>query len=243
CINPSCPKQFEQGLLHFTSRLAMDIEGMGEAVVEQLIAHKLVGDFADIYRLKKENLLKLELFAEKRAQNLLQAIQRSKAQPLSRLLYGLGIRHVGEKAASVLAGRFRTMDAIMKAKVEDFDRIPEIGAIIAQAIAEFFSHPEMRQLMLELKEAGVNLVEPEKKIRASGISGKTFVFTGELAGMTREEAEARIKEFGASASSSVSGKTDFVVAGKNPGSKLAKARQLGVKIIDEKEFLKLTEER
>lgn len=239
CINPSCPKQFERGLLHFVSRLAMDIEGLGEAVVEQLIGKKLVKDFADIYQLKKENLLKLELFADKRAENLLKAIQRSKTRPFSRMLYGLGIRHVGEKAASILAERFHTLDAIMKAEKEDFDRIPEIGEVMAESIADFFSHSEIKQLMLKLKAAGVNTVEPEKRVRTSGISGKTFVFTGELTGMTREEAQGRIKELGAAASSSVSVNTDFVVAGENPGSKLAKARQLKVKILDEKEFLKL----
>jgi DNA ligase (NAD+) len=242
CINPSCPKQFERGLLHFSSRAAMDIEGLGESVVQQLIKKKLVRDFADVFSLKKEDLLKLELFAEKKAENLINAIAKSKQQPLSRLLFGLGIRHVGEKASSVLAGRFHTLDKIIQAKKEDFDNIPEIGEVMAGSIAEFFVHPESRKLLAKLKSAGLNLEEPGKDIKSSAISGKVFVFTGELSGLTRSEAQEAVKKLGAEVSSSVSKKTDFVVAGENPGSKFEEAKKLGVKIIHEKEFLRLIKE-
>jgi len=242
CINSSCPKQFERGLLHFSSRVAMDIEGLGEAVVEQLIDKKIVHDFADIFLLKKEDLLKLELFAEKKAENLLASISKSKQQPLSRLLFGLGIRHVGEKAASVLAERFHGLDKIMQSDRDDFDNIPEIGEVMAESIAEFFAYSQTRKLLAKLKAVGVNIREPEREIKNSPISGKTFVFTGELNSLTRDEAGKKIRGLGATASSSVSKNTDFVVAGENPGSKFNEARRLGVKIIDEKEFLKLIKE-
>ncbi|MDP3142409.1 MAG: NAD-dependent DNA ligase LigA, partial [Candidatus Omnitrophota bacterium] len=180
CINPLCPKQFERGLLHFSSRAAMDIEGLGESVIQQLIKEKMVGDFADILLLKKEDLLKLELFADKKAANLIQAIAKSKEQPLFRLLFGLGIRHIGEKAAFVLADRFHSLDNLIQAKKEDFDSIPEIGEVMAESIFQFFKQAEIKKLMVKLKEAGLNLIEPQRDIKNSRLSSKTFVFTGEL---------------------------------------------------------------
>jgi DNA ligase (NAD+) len=236
CINPSCPAQLERGLLHFASRQAMDIEGMGEAVVEQLVAKGMIRDFADSYSLKKENILKLELFKEKKAQNLLDAINKSKKQPLSRLLFGLGIRHVGEKAAYILAGRFRNLDNIIRAKQEDFDAIYEVGSVMAVSIVDFFAQESTKKLVRKLKDAGLNLEEEIAPLKKTPLTGKTIVFTGELKGFSRSEAERLARQLGANASASVSRNTDFVIAGENPGSKYATARKLGVKIITEEQF-------
>jgi DNA ligase (NAD+) len=236
CINPSCAAQLERGLIHFASRLAMDIEGMGESVVEQLVRNGWVKDFADIYYLKKEKLLKLELFKDKKAQNLLDAIEKSKEQPLSRLIYGLGIRHVGEKAAYVLAHKFVTLDNLMKAKQEDFDAIYEVGSVMAESIVDFFKQKSTQDLIKKLKDAGLNLQEKITPIKKSPLTGKTVVFTGELATFSRGQAESLVRQFGGNASSSISKNTDLVVAGQNPGSKYDKAKKLGVKIIHENEF-------
>ncbi len=236
CINPSCPAQLEAGLMHFASRTAMDIEGMGESVIKQLVNKGVVKDFSDIYNLKKEGLLKLELFKDKKADNLLEGIEKSKQQPLSRLIYGLGIRHVGEKAAFVLAQKFVTLDNLIKAKVNDFDAIYEVGNVIASSIVKFFQQNSTKQLVRKLKDAGLNLTERVKEIKKSGLFGKTFVFTGELESFSRSEAERLVREYGGNAGSSVSNNTDFLVAGNNSGSKYNKAKKLGVKIISEEEF-------
>ncbi|MBN1622131.1 MAG: NAD-dependent DNA ligase LigA [Endomicrobiales bacterium] len=239
CLNPSCPEQLERGLIHFAKREAMDIETLGDVVVSQLIKNKMVSSFADIYKLKKEDLLKLELFKEKKAQNLLSAIEKSKKQPLSRLLYAFGIRNVGEKAAQTLADKFGTLDELMKAKLESLTNINEIGPVMAQSITDFFSQPSVQKLIKEIKSLGINTTEPRKKKGPQPLSGKTLVLTGELENLSRSEAESRIKELGGNATSAVSSKTDFVVAGKNPGSKYDRAKKLGVKIIDEKIFNKM----
>ncbi|MFH1269859.1 MAG: NAD-dependent DNA ligase LigA [Candidatus Omnitrophota bacterium] len=236
CINPSCPAQIGRGLIHFASRQAMDIEGMGEAVVEQLVRNGWVKDFADIYSLKKEELLKLELFKDKKAQNLLDAIGKSKKQPLSRLIYGLGIRHVGEKAAYLLAHKFVTMNNLIKAKREELDAIYEVGSVMTGSVVDFFRQESTRELIKKLKEAGLNLQEKITPVKKTPLTAKTVVFTGELKGFTRSDAEGLVRQFGGNASSSVSKDTDFLVAGDNPGSKYDKARKLGVKIITEKDF-------
>ncbi|HAX61664.1 MAG TPA: DNA ligase (NAD(+)) LigA [Elusimicrobia bacterium] len=238
CINPSCPAHLENGLVHFAKREAMDIEGLGEAAVVQLISKKMISDFADIYYLKKDDLLKLELFKEKKAQNLLDAIEKSKTRPLSRLLFGLGIRNVGEKAAIVLAEKFLTLDDLMKSTVEDLQKIYEIGPVVAETVVKFFALPETKKLVEKLKKAGVNTKE-EIKTGPKILEGKTFVFTGELKNFSRNDAESKVRELGGNASSSVSQKTDFVVAGDNPGSKYKKAQKLSVKIISENDFLKM----
>ncbi|MDD5236900.1 MAG: NAD-dependent DNA ligase LigA, partial [Candidatus Omnitrophica bacterium] len=181
CINPSCPAQLERGLVHFASRTAMDIEGMGESLVEQLVKKKMVSDFADIYFLKKEDLMKLDLFKDKKADNLLTAIENSKRQPLSRLIYALGIRHVGEKAAFVLAREFKTLDNLIQAKREEFDVIYEVGLVMAGSTEEFFRQDSTRKLIRKLKDAGVNTKEEPMKIKKTALSEKTVVFTGELA--------------------------------------------------------------
>jgi len=239
CINPSCPAQIERGLIHFASRTAMDIEGMGEAVVEQLVRKGLVKDFADIYSFKKEDLLKLELFKERKAQNLLEAIEKSKNQPLSRLIYGLGIRHVGEKAAYVLAHKFTTLDKVMKAKQEDFDAIYEVGSVMAESIVNFFRQESTQRLIKKLKESGLNLEEKLTPVKKSPLTGKTVIFTGELKNFSRSEVERLVRRFGGNASSNVSKNTDLVVFGENPGSKYNKAKKLGIKIVNEEEFSRL----
>jgi len=238
CVNPLCPAQIERGLVHFAKREAMDIEGIGDAVVEQLVSKKMVSDFADIYFIKKDAFLKLDLFKDKKAENLLKAIEDSKKRQLSRLLFGLGIRNVGEKAALTLAEKFITMDKLINVSVDDLQKIYEIGPVMAESILKFFGQPETLKLIEKLKKAGVNM---EEKITAGPqtLAGKTFVFTGELKTLSRSDVEAKVRELGGNATSSISKKTDFVVTGENPGSKLNKAKKLGVVIIDENEFIKM----
>jgi DNA ligase (NAD+) len=239
CINPSCPAQLQRGLIHFSSRQAMDVEGMGEAVVEQLVKKGMAKDFADIYFLKKEGLLKLELFADKKAENLLAAIEKSKRQHLTRLIYALGIRHVGEKAAFVLAQKFKTLDNLMQAKKQDLDSIYEVGAVMSGSVETFFKQEQTKRLIKKLRDAGLNFKEEIVKVRKSSFWGKTVIFTGELKDFSRSQAERLVRELGGSASSSISKNTDFVVAGENPGSKYDKAKKLGIKIISEEEFSRL----
>lgn len=239
CVNPLCPAQIERRLVHFASRSAMDIEGMGEAVVEQLVGLRLVRDFADIYNLSKEDFLKLELFKEKKADNLYRGIQESKKRPLSRLLFGIGIRHVGEKAAELLAERFGSMDKLENASLDELLGINEIGEVIARSVHDFFSRKETKQLVSRFKKSGLNMTEPKATRERSVFSGKSFVFTGELDTMSREDAQDMVKSLGGRSSSSVSRKTSFVVAGKNPGSKLGKAKELNVTVIDEKDFRRM----
>lgn len=238
CVNPSCPVQFKRALLHFASRDAMNIEGFGESSTEQLVDKGLVKGFPDIYRLKKEDLLGLELFKDKKADNLLAQIARSKEQPLSRLIYALGIRHIGEKSARTLAQHFRAMAAFMAAGQEDLAKVPDVGPVIAEAITEFFKSDATRAMVGELAALGLRLDEPE---RATGgrLEGKTFVFTGELKTLTRDEAQAKVRELGGKETSSVSAKTSYVVVGAEPGSKYEKAKKLGVPILTEEEFLRL----
>ncbi|MFA5145492.1 MAG: NAD-dependent DNA ligase LigA [Candidatus Omnitrophota bacterium] len=237
CINPLCPAQLERGLLHFASRGAMDIEGMGESLINQLVKLRLVRNFADIYnKLNEDNLSKLELFKEKKINNLLASIGRSKRQPLSRLIYALGIRHVGEKAGFVLARQFKTMDNLMRAKKEGLDAIYEVGSVMAGSIVDFFSQPQTQDMIKELNKAGLNFKEDAGEIKATVLSGKTIVFTGELKEYRRSQAEELARRLGGNSSSVVSKNTDFLVIGDNPGSKYDKAKKLGVKIIDEREF-------
>ena len=239
CINPSCPAQLERGLLHFASRQALDIAGMGEAVVNQLVQLKLVKNFADIYKLKSEDLFKLELFKDKKVNNLLLAIQNSKTKPLSKLIYALGIRHVGENAAYVLAGHFKTLDNLTQAKEDSLVKIYEVGPVLAESIVDYFSQAQTKRLIEQLRHAGLNFKEEARRIKPGSLTGKTVVFTGELKNYSRGKAQNLVRQLGANASSTVSKNTDFVVAGENPGSKLDKAKELGVKIIDEQGFSRL----
>ena len=235
CVNPLCPAQVERRLIHFASRAAMDIEGMGEAVVQQLVREKLVRDFADIYHLTTNDFLKLELFKEKKAQNLYQGIQQSKGRPLSRLLFGLGIRHVGEKAAEVLARTFGTMDRLAGATSDELLNIHEVGDAIASSVHDFFHRKETSVLIGKFRQAGLNLKEPRRQVSAV-LAGKTFVFTGELKGMARSAAEELVKSMGAAVTSSVSKKTSFVVVGEGPGSKYDQAKKLHIPTLDEEAF-------
>ena len=239
CINHFCPAQIEKGLIHFASRAALNIEGLGESIVEQLIKKGLVKDFADIYFLKKEDLLNLELFAEKKAENLINVIEKSKRQPLSRFLYALGIRHVGEKAALVLAREFGSLDKIISAKKDDLSRIYEIGEVMVESIVDFFKQETIKKLITKFKKAGLNILEDKKKLSHQPFRAKRFVFTGELKDFSRIEAQQKARDLGADVSSAVSKNTDFVIAGENPGSKYDKAKKLGVKIINEKEFVRM----
>ncbi|MCX5707073.1 MAG: NAD-dependent DNA ligase LigA [Candidatus Omnitrophica bacterium] len=239
CINPSCPAQLERSLLHFASRSAMDIEGMGESVVAQLVKLKLVRNFADIYRLKKEDLERLELFKERKINNLLAAIEKSKSSALSRLIYALGIRHVGEKAGYVLAKEFKILDNLIKAGIKDLDKIYEVGMVMAESIADYFSQESTKKIIEGLKEEGINFKEDALKLRATPLTDKSIVFTGELKNYARSEVEDLVRKLGGNPSSSVSKNTDFLVTGENPGSKYEKAKKLGVRIINEKQFSRL----
>jgi DNA ligase (NAD+) len=239
CTGIACPAQLFERILHFASRGAMDIDGLGPAVVKQLLVKGFVRDVADLYNLTKEQLLEIEHFADKAADNLYQAIQRSKERPLARLLFGLGIRHVGSHAAELLAEHFSSIDAIAKANFEELVAIPEIGPTTAESIVHFFAEPRNKEVIEKLRSAGVRMEEEVVKAKAQTFSGLTFVITGTLTSFSREEAEARIKELGGRASSSVSKKTDYLVVGEKPGSKYEKAKQLGVKIIDEEQFLEM----
>ncbi len=240
CVNVSCPAQLERALLHYASRDGIDIEGLGESVVEDLLAQKLVKNFADIYRLTKEDLLKCRLFGDKKAENLLEQIELSKKKPLSRLLVSLGVRHVGEKIARTLAEHFQTLDRLEKADQDELIKVADLGPVIAEAVADFFREKRNRELIEGLRRAGVNFKEPERKASANQpLAGKTVVFTGELTAFTRGEAEELVRTLGGNASSSVSRKTHYVVYGPNAGSKLDKAKKLGVQTLTEEEFKKL----
>ncbi len=239
CVNASCPAQIKRRIEHFASRKAMDIENLGKKVVDLLVEKGLTNDFADIYFLKskKEELLKLERMGEKSVQNLLDAIEASKKRPFYRLLYALGIRHVGIGVAQILANHFPSIDDLAKAPLERLSSITGIGPIIGESIKNFFSDKNNLALIAKLKKAGVQLTEEK---REKPLQGKTFVITGTLKNFTREKAHELITSLGGSVSPSVSKKTNFLVCGTDPGSKLEKARSLGVKVISEEEFLKLT---
>ncbi len=241
CINPSCPAQLEKGLLHFASRSAMDIVGLGEAVVGQLVCLGLVKDFTDIYKLDKQDLEKLELFKEKKINNLLLGIKESKQRSLSRFIYALGIRHVGEKAAFVLAREFKTLDNLLAAKKEDLEGIYEIGPVMADSITDYFAQGPTQEIIAEFRRLGLSFKQEARPIKNTLLSDKSVVFTGELKSLSRLQAEALVRDLGGHPVSSVSRKTDFLVSGENPGSKYTQALKLGVKIIDEKKFREMIE--
>jgi len=238
CPNISCPARLKESIKHFASKQALDIEGLGDKIVEALVNRGMVKSIPDLYRLQKEDFLKLEGFAEKSAQNMINALEKSKKTTLDRLLYGLGIRHVGQHLAKVLAERYTDIASLSKASQEELLQIPEIGPEVAASIREFFASKENFKVISDLEKLGVKY--PVEKVRVEGkLKGLTFVFTGELENFTRDEAKRLVEKKGARVTSSVSKKTDYVVTGKNPGSKLDKAREYGVKIIGEEEFAKL----
>lgn len=238
CINPSCPRQLERRLIHFASRDAMDIEGMGESLVHQLLKKDVVHCVADIYTLKREALLGLEFFGDKKADNLLAAIAATKGRTLSRLIFGLGIPNIGAKASQLLSRHFGNMDAFARASEEELKTIPEMGDVSAAAVVHYFSKDVTRVLIERLKASGLNMIEPETAVQGK-FAGMTFVFTGELVRYTRSEAGVRVKALGAEVGAAVTKTTDYVVAGDSAGSKLEKARKAGVKIINEQEFEEL----
>src|SRR5262249_24464996 len=235
CVNVSCPAKLRESILHFASRGVMNIEGMGDALVNQLADRKLVRNIADIYQLTRQDLLKLERMGEKSAQNVLNEIETSKKLPLERVVYGLGVRFVGERTAELLAEHFGSMDTIMKAGIEELQEVNEVGPRVAAAIHEFFAEPKNRDLVDRLRKAGLTFTG-KKRERGTKLAGKTFVLTGTLPNLTRDEAKKLIEDAGGKVSGSVSNKTDYVVAGADAGSKLDKARELGVRVIDEEEL-------
>lgn len=238
CENASCPARLQRGLEHFASRRAMDIEGLGEALIRQLIATGLVANAADVYGLTAEPLVDLERMGQKSTANLLAQIERSRQRELHRLVYALGIRHVGERSAASLAAAFPSMKALMAAPKEALEEVPDIGPIVAAAVRDYFDEPRNRELIEHLEAAGVNMIGTgEGPTRLSGpFAGAKVVLTGTLASMTREEAAERIEAAGGRVVGSVSKKTTCVVAGENPGSKLEKAEALGIQVLDEAAF-------
>ncbi len=236
CYNPACPAQRSRSITHFASKGAMNIDGLGPQMVELLLRNEKIADVTDLYELKVEDLKDLERMGEKSAQNLVSAIEASKGAGLERLLYALGIRQVGEVAAEQIAGKFGTLEALFTATAEDFEAMSDIGGITAMYLVEYFSDPSHLALCERLKALGVETVA-KKQVSASTLEGLTFVITGTLPTMTREEATERIKQNGGKVSSSVSKKTSYVLAGEEAGSKLTKARELGVTVIDEAAFL------
>ena len=238
CVNPECPAQALRNLIHFASRAAMDIEGLGQAVAAQLVEKGYVQSAADLYTLSFEQLLTLDKFKEKSAQNLLDAIEASKKNNLDKLLFGLGIRNIGAKAAAQLAQRFKSMQALRQASQEELEEIDGFGGVMVQSVLDFFAKDGTKDLLTRLEEAGVNMLyEGEEK--GDRLAGMTFVVTGTLAGMSRTQAEEMITQNGGKASSSVSKKTSYVLAGEAAGSKLTKAQALGIPVINEEEFLKM----
>jgi DNA ligase (NAD+) len=235
CVNANCPAKLRETILHFASRGVMNIDGMGDALVSQLTERGLVKNVADIYKLTKADLLSLERMGDKSAQNILDEIENSKKLPLERVIYGLGIRMVGERTAQFLAEHFGSMEALEQAGVEELQDVNEVGPRIAESIVEFFGIAANRKLVEGLREAGLRLTG-KKKERGTKLAGKTFVLTGTLAHFTRDEAKKMIEDAGGKVTGSVSKKTDYVVAGADAGSKLEKAKELGVKVIDEKEM-------
>lgn len=238
CTNAACPAQLLRHLIHFTSRDAMDIEGLGPAVLGQLVDAGLINNATDIYTVRAEDVSALDRMGDKSADNLISAILKSKENPLSKLLFAFGIRHIGQKAAKLIADRFGDIEEIFKAKTEDFEAIDGIGSVLAESIYEFFSLDSTRDMVDKFKEYGLNTIEPNSVID-NRFEGMTFVLTGTLPTYTRQEAAAIIESMGGKTSSSVSKKTSIVLAGEEAGSKLDKANALGVRVIDEAEFMEM----
>ncbi len=239
CVNAACPAKLKESLLHFAGRHAMNIDGLGEKIVDQLVEKKMVKDVADLYALKEEEVANLERMAEKSAQNLLEEIAASKKNPLSRLIFALGIQFVGERTGQLLAEHFSSLEDFAAAKTEELENVPEVGPKVAASIVEFFSEPANRRLIKKLDKAGVHPTAEKREVKSQKLAGKSFVFTGGLANRSREEAGELVLQHGGKVSGSVSKKTDYVVVGTDPGSKHDKAKELGVPILTETEFEKL----
>jgi DNA ligase (NAD+) len=238
CVNANCPAKLRESILHFASRGVMNIDGMGDALVNQLTDRGMVKNVADIYKITQTDLLSLDRMGDKSAQNVLKEIEASKKLPLERVIFGLGIRFVGERTAQFLSEHFGSMDALMNASEEELQQVNEVGPRIAESIAEFFQEPKNRELVEQLRKAGLALAG-KKKRRGTILAGKTFVLTGSMARYSRDQAKKLIEDAGGRVSGSVSKKTDYVVAGEDAGSKLDKAKELGVAVIDERKMEEL----
>lgn len=240
CTNPECPATVLRNIIHFASRNAMNIDGLGTALVEALVEQKLIASSADLYYLEAQQVEQLDRMGEKSAQNLMNAIEASKQNDLSRLIFGLGIRNIGQKAAELLCSKFPTIDAVIAATPEEISAIDGFGDVMAQSLTEYFSHPQSLHLIERFREAGVNLTSRQKQT-GNKLLGKTFVLTGTLPTYTRDEAKAMIESQGGKVTGSVSKKTSYVLAGEDAGSKLTKAQTLGIPVVSEQEFLKMLE--
>jgi DNA ligase (NAD+) len=243
CVNAACPAKRKESLLHYASRHAMNIDGLGDKIVDQLVDKGLVKDVADLYALKEDELAALERMAEKSAKNLLEEIEGSKKNSLARLIYALGIRFVGERTGQLLAEHFSSLEELAEADEEQLVAVNEVGPKVAAAIAEFFSEPANRQLIKKLHKAGVHPTAEKREVKSQKLAGKSFVFTGGLANRSREEAGELVQQHGGKVSGSVSKKTDFVVVGTDPGSKYDKAKELGVTILTESDFERLLQSK
>jgi DNA ligase (NAD+) len=237
CPNVSCPGRVLEGIVHFASRDAMDIRGLGYERVRQLLNEGLIENVADLYSITSDQIVELEGFARKSAEQLVNAIQDSKTRPLSVLLFGLGIPHVGKTVAVLLARRFGNLDALAKAARDGKVGMPGVGPVIAESVSGFFNEPRNQALLNQLREARVNLTEPHATSADGPLAGKTYVLTGSLPTLSRSQATSLIEEAGGRVGGSVSKKTDALVAGEDAGSKLEKAKELGVEVIDEAELL------
>jgi len=239
CVNSSCPAQIKRAISHFASRQAMDIEGCGYILVDKLVDKGILKGFDAIYSLDIETIAKLERMGEKSAQNLINAIEKSKKREFVNVLYALGIPNIGINASNLLVNEFKSIDQIINAKIEDLSKIDGIGEIVGQSIINYFKNKKNLELIEKLKKFGIRFKSKKQISKKAFLRGKTFVFTGELDSMTRQEAQSKIRKLGGHSSSSVSKKTDFVIAGRDPGSKYKKAKKLGVKTISEQEFLNM----
>ena len=239
CTNKNCPAIKREAIYHFISRKAFNFDGIGPKIIDQLIEVGLIRDSADLFSLKKEDLLNLERFAEKSAENTIDAIQSKKKVALDKFIYSLGIEHVGEETAFVLAKRFKKLESLKRVELEELENVPDVGPIVARSIYEWFQKPYNQRLINKFKKSGVHVLEEKTSKYSTKLLGKSFVVTGSLDSMSREEAKDRIRELGGDVSSGVSRNTGYLVAGFEPGSKLEKAKKLGVKVIDEAEFIRL----
>ena len=238
CINPECPAQLLRNLIHFCSRDAMDIEGLGPSIIETFVDNGMIKDISDIYHLNAQDISSLDGFQTTSANNIISSVEKSKNNDLGKLIFAFGIRHIGSKAAKLLSDYFKNIDAVMNAEVDDILKIDGFGDVMAQAVYDYFHSQGAVELVAELKEAGVN-TESKTVIKDNRFEGKTFVLTGTLPNLKRSEASKIIESFGGKTSSSVSKKTDFVLSGEASGSKLDKANALGIRVIDENEFMEM----
>jgi DNA ligase (NAD+) len=239
CVNAACPAKRRESLLHYSGRHAMNIDGLGDKIVDQLVEKGLVKDVADLYSLKLDEIANLDRMAEKSAQNLLDEIEASKKNPFARLVYALGIQFVGERTGQLLAEHFSSVEDLATAKAEELENVPEVGPKVSQSIVDFFSEPANRAILKKLNKAGVHPTAQKREVKSQKLAGKSFVFTGALVNRSREEAGELVQQHGGKISSSVSKKTDYVVVGNDPGSKADKAKELGVATLTESQFEKL----